>query len=74
MGMVLWRTSGCQIRVLWININLKLIPCSGIDAGIKLRPTKEELEKIGPAFNRKWDEFYANAPDKPVIWTGTMAQ
>ena len=29
---------------------------------------------IGPAFSKKWEEFYADVPDKPVIWLGPLAQ
>ncbi|KAK7688538.1 hypothetical protein QCA50_008076 [Cerrena zonata] len=58
----------------WLADGSGLMAHNGIDAGIKLRPTKEEVEKIGPAFSKKWEAFYANAPDKPVIWLGTMAQ
>lgn len=47
---------------------------SGIDAGIKLRPTDEELGKIGPAFAKKWEAFFANALDKPALWLGPMAR
>ncbi|KAJ3970469.1 GMC oxidoreductase-domain-containing protein, partial [Lentinula raphanica] len=43
-----------------------LLAHSSIDAGVKLRPTPEELEELGPDFKQVWDEFYAGAPDKPV--------
>lgn len=46
---------------------------SGIDAGIKIRPTEEEVLTIGPAFARKWKEFFVDAPDKPILWLGPMA-
>ncbi|KAJ3781423.1 hypothetical protein GGU10DRAFT_336372 [Lentinula aff. detonsa] len=39
-------------------------------AGVKLRPTPEELEELGPAFKPVWDEFYVGAPDKPVALLG----
>ncbi|KAJ3718250.1 GMC oxidoreductase-domain-containing protein [Lentinula raphanica] len=43
-----------------------LLAHNSIDAGVKLRPTPEELEELGPDFKQVWDEFYAGAPDKPV--------
>ena len=41
---------------------------SGVDAGIKMRPTNEELLSM-PEFNHRWSTFFANAPDKPVMLT-----
>jgi alcohol oxidase len=40
---------------------------SGGDAGIKMRPTKEELSLLSPEFDHKWSTYFANAPDKPVV-------
>ena len=40
---------------------------SGIDAGIKIRPTAAERATIGPAFAAYWDEFFEGAPDKPLL-------
>jgi hypothetical protein len=40
---------------------------SGVDAGIKLRPTNEELSSMSPEFSHRWSTFFKNAPDKPVI-------
>jgi hypothetical protein len=47
--------------------------CSGYDAGIKIRPNQEDLKEIGPAFEARWNSYFANAPDKPVMWIGTVA-
>jgi len=46
---------------------------SGLDAGVKLRPTAQELEELGPQFKKQWAEYFANAPDKPVIWIGPVS-
>lgn len=44
---------------------------SGMDAGIKIRPVAEEdFKDLGPDFEERWNEYFANAPDKPVIWFG----
>ena len=40
---------------------------SGGDAGIKMRPTSEELSSMSPEFDHKWSTYFANAPDKPVM-------
>ena len=40
---------------------------SGGDAGIKMRPTNEELSSMSPEFDHRWSTYFANAPDKPVI-------
>ncbi|CAE6461199.1 unnamed protein product [Rhizoctonia solani] len=37
------------------------------DAGSKIRPTEEELERIGPAFREVWKRQFESAPDKPVF-------
>lgn len=50
------------------------LPCgrltrrSGIDAGIKLRPSARDLEILGPEFEEHWQRVFANAPDKPISW------
>ena len=40
---------------------------SAVDAGIKMRPTNEELSSMSPEFSHRWSTFFANAPDKPVM-------
>lgn len=46
---------------------------SALDAGVKIRPTVEELAAIGPEFSNRWAEYFADAPDKPVMWLGSVA-
>ncbi|KAI9453449.1 alcohol oxidase-like protein [Lactarius psammicola] len=43
---------------------------NSIDAGIKWRPTPSEVAELGPEFQEYWDSYFANAPDKPVLWMG----
>ena len=43
---------------------------SSIDAGIKWRPTPSEVTELGPEFQEYWKSYFANAPDKPVLWMG----
>jgi hypothetical protein len=46
---------------------------SGLNAGIKWRPDPAELPEFGPEFKEVWDAYFANAPDKPVLWMGIIA-
>jgi hypothetical protein len=46
---------------------------SGLSAGIKWRPGPSELPEFGPEFKQLWDAYFANAPDKPVLWMGVMS-
>lgn len=44
---------------------------NGIEAGVKIRPTEEELNQMDswpcPEFRSGWDSYFKNAPDKPVM-------
>ncbi|KAI0267246.1 GMC oxidoreductase-domain-containing protein, partial [Russula aff. rugulosa BPL654] len=46
---------------------------NGLSAGIKWRPGPSELPEFGPEFKKLWDAYFANAPDKPVLWMGVMS-
>jgi hypothetical protein len=46
---------------------------SVIEAGIKWRPEPSELAELGPEFKEVWDSYFANAPDKPVLWFGVAS-
>ncbi|KAI8986150.1 alcohol oxidase-like protein [Trametes punicea] len=50
-----------------------ILATNGLEAGIKIRPFKEDLDDIGDAFRKRWREFYAPAPDKPILWIGSMS-
>ncbi|KAJ3855152.1 GMC oxidoreductase-domain-containing protein, partial [Lentinula lateritia] len=50
----------------WQEKGSGLLAHNSIDAGVKLRPTSEELEELGPSFRQVWKDFYIGAPDKPV--------
>jgi len=41
---------------------------NSIDAGFKIRPTEEELKEMGPDFNKLWDTYFKDKPDKPVMF------
>jgi alcohol oxidase len=38
-----------------------------------MRPNKEDLKDIGPAFEARWKNYFEDAPDKPMIWLGPYA-
>lgn len=44
---------------------------NGIEAGVKIRPTEEELKEFEswptPQFNEGWKSYFKNKPDKPVM-------
>lgn len=58
-----------QFLVTYSNVHL----ISGLDAGIKWRPQPPEVAEVGPEFQEYWDSFFANAPDKPVLWFGVVS-
>ncbi|KAH7313234.1 putative methanol oxidase [Rhizoctonia solani] len=45
---------------------------NGIDAGFKIRPTEEELKEMGPAFQKAWDSYFKDKPDKPVMFASVV--
>lgn len=50
---------------------------NGIEAGVKVRPTEEELEEMKswpfPEFNSGWDSYFKDKPDKPVMHYSVIA-
>ena len=67
-----WKRSNC-VQVSFGRVHLPTVSAltpiqnSGVDAGIKLRPTNEDLSSMSPEFDRRWRSFFANAKDKPVM-------
>ena len=61
-----------QVRqhMIMIPFPLNVYPTSAVDAGIKWRPAPSEVEELGPEFQEYWESYFANAPDKPVLWMG----
>ncbi|KAH8077873.1 GMC oxidoreductase-domain-containing protein [Cristinia sonorae] len=57
----------------WKKDGTGFLAINGLDAGIKLRPTESELKTIGPAFLSRWRQYYADAPDKSVMWLACVA-
>ncbi|KAI4747089.1 alcohol oxidase p68 [Aureobasidium sp. EXF-12298] len=50
---------------------------NGIEAGVKIRPTEEELVQMDswpcPEFRSGWDSYFKNAEDKPVMHYSVIA-
>ncbi|KAF2101856.1 alcohol oxidase p68 [Rhizodiscina lignyota] len=50
---------------------------NGIEAGVKVRPTEEELDEMDswpfPEFRSGWDSYFKNKPDKPVMHYSVIA-
>ena len=64
------RSTGVQVRFGRLHlpaVSADTLRNSAIDAGIKMRPTNEELSSMSPEFNHRWSTYFANAPDKPVV-------
>ncbi|KAI0310132.1 alcohol oxidase-like protein [Amylostereum chailletii] len=55
---------------LWLKTGKGLLAHNGIDAGVKLRPFENEIASFGPEFKKVWEEYYAPAPDKSLLWIG----
>lgn len=50
-----------------------MVATNAIDAGMKARPNEAELATMGPAFQKVWKEYFADAKDKPVMFGGMIA-
>ncbi|KAJ4473044.1 GMC oxidoreductase-domain-containing protein [Lentinula aciculospora] len=50
----------------WQEQGSGLLAHNSVDAGIKLRPTPDNIKELGPSFKQTWEDFYAGAPDKPM--------
>ncbi|KDQ20459.1 hypothetical protein BOTBODRAFT_124058 [Botryobasidium botryosum FD-172 SS1] len=57
----------------WLKDGSGMMSSNALDAGIKLRPTPDELKAIGPAFQKRWETFYKDVDDKPVMWMGSVS-
>ncbi|KAH9921137.1 GMC oxidoreductase-domain-containing protein [Fomitopsis serialis] len=58
----------------WTKDGSGLMAHNGIDAAGKLRPFPDELELIGPQFRERWETYFKDVPDKPVIWCGAVSE
>ena len=61
-------------RLLPLHSLLNVHDISDVEVGIKWRPDSSEFPELGPEFKEVWDSHFANAPDKPVLWTGILSR
>ncbi len=45
---------------------------NGIDICAKLRPSDQDIEKLGPDFKRDWDNDFKSVPTKPLMLCGVV--
>ncbi|KAL4253749.1 GMC oxidoreductase family protein [Abortiporus biennis] len=57
----------------WAKDGSGLMAHNALDAGVKIRPSEEELKAIGPEFTERWKSYFENAPDKPAMWIGAVS-
>ncbi|KAL4261268.1 GMC oxidoreductase family protein [Pleurotus pulmonarius] len=62
-----------ELHSQWQRSGDGLMATNGIDAGVKLRPSVDELRELGPGFQERWKAYFENAPDKPIIWMGPLS-
>lgn len=62
-----------ELQSQWQRSGDGLMATNGIDAGVKLRPSVDELKELGPGFQERWKAYFENAPDKPIIWMGPLS-
>ena len=52
----------------WNQTGTGPLSTNGIEAGVKIRPTEEELKQdYMKEFRSGWDSYFKNKPDKPVM-------
>ncbi|OLN96794.1 Alcohol oxidase [Colletotrichum chlorophyti] len=55
-----------------INKKHKMLGWNGVDVVSKIRPTEEQVKKLGPEFERAWEKDFKNDPNRPVMLTGFL--
>ncbi|KAF5310605.1 hypothetical protein D9619_007763 [Psilocybe cf. subviscida] len=53
---------------IWNKDGSGLLGSNGVDAAIKLRPRDDEVHELGPEFQARWTTYFADKPDKPIVW------
>ncbi|RPA90913.1 alcohol oxidase [Choiromyces venosus 120613-1] len=43
-----------------------------VNAGGKVRPTEKEIDEMGPEFRKFYDQYFKDAPDKPVMFVAII--
>ncbi|KAF7363189.1 hypothetical protein MVEN_00671500 [Mycena venus] len=60
-------------KAQWIRNGTGPLAANGLDCGIKLRANAQDLTQLTPLFTRRWETFFANAPDKAMVFVGCWA-
>ncbi|XP_006459482.1 hypothetical protein AGABI2DRAFT_191450 [Agaricus bisporus var. bisporus H97] len=66
----IWQGTEAEVKPFvdqWSQTGQGLLAHNGVDAGIRIRPTVDDLKTIGPSFTKRWNDYFANAPDKPIM-------
>ncbi|PPR03908.1 hypothetical protein CVT24_008100 [Panaeolus cyanescens] len=58
---------------VWTKTGQGLMAHNSVDAGAKLRPNAQDLQEMSPEMDERWKNYYANAPDRPLLILGSMA-
>ncbi|EJD00303.1 alcohol oxidase [Fomitiporia mediterranea MF3/22] len=51
-----------------VNPGAAVLSGNSPDAGFKIRPTEEELKEMGTEFNERWNQYFKDKPDKPIMY------
>ncbi|GMF97469.1 unnamed protein product [[Candida] boidinii] len=51
----------------WYATGTGPLATNGIEAGVKIRPTKAELATADKDFQEGWESYFENKPDKPLM-------
>ncbi|KAL0955057.1 hypothetical protein HGRIS_003975 [Hohenbuehelia grisea] len=54
----------------WLETGDGVMAGNPFDAGAKLRPNADDLNELGPEFEKRWNDVFLKHPDKPVMWLG----
>ncbi|KAF6827996.1 alcohol dehydrogenase [Colletotrichum musicola] len=50
----------------------KMLGWNGVDICSKIRPSEEEVDKLGPEFRAAWDKDFKNDPNRPLMLSGFL--
>ncbi len=51
----------------------KKLGWNSIDIAMKVRPTEEEVDSLGPEFRQAWDKDFKNVPNRPMMLMGGVS-
>jgi alcohol oxidase len=77
-----WNLNGTCLSIihpliLTFGLGTGPLATNGIEAGVKIRPTEDELKQMDkwscPEFRSGWDSYFKHKPDKPVMHYSVIA-